>query len=178
MAADDEAREAAWRDVEALEHGMPARRIAFDLTWNAAVAHERGKGLVAGGESQSVRALDEWRQKDPQKRQWVTGSRFGQVMVSLQCQGEQLAVYFGGTEAEARAAAAEALSSNDPAYQLYLRSREVWFRTRNRFRFDAWLRLHGLAILWPASGDAWGTFTVGTPHSAMYRRLFDEGSKP
>lgn len=92
--------------LEALRQD-PIQGIATELT--RCIADLIRDLEEADKDLRDVRILDAWRRQDPQVLQWVVGSRFARVNVTLQRQGETLSVYYGDTEAEARKVAADAL---------------------------------------------------------------------
>lgn len=61
----------------------------------------------------AINCLNLWRKKEPLDRQWVVGSRFSKITLSLQKQGDDICTpIFRGTEEEAIVAAADFLSND------------------------------------------------------------------
>ena len=65
-------------------------------------------------DQRAVAVLDAWRRQMPLEHQYVVGSRFAKVSVTIQRQGCTLSVWFGDSEEEARIAAATELVRSYP----------------------------------------------------------------
>lgn len=77
------------------------------------VAHLNDRIAALEAELADVRTLTTWRRKAPMIRQWVLGSRFGEVYCRLQSQGSDVAPpFYGSDEVDAMKKAAAWVREN------------------------------------------------------------------